>query len=68
MQMTAAGSSGARLKAPKLTSGDGASANGRDPPKLMCGRLSKFKDNLITPGEVPAQVEAPEGPPLIYSS
>jgi hypothetical protein len=31
----------------------------------MCGRLSKFKNNLITPDEAQAQVEAPEGPPLI---
>jgi hypothetical protein len=31
----------------------------------MCGRLSKFKDNLITFDEAPAHVEAPEGPPLV---
>jgi superfamily I DNA/RNA helicase len=53
------------LKALNLASGDGGTADGRDPLKLMCGRLSKFKDNLITPHEAPAQVEAPGGLPLI---
>jgi DNA helicase-2/ATP-dependent DNA helicase PcrA len=53
------------LKALNLASGDGGTANGRDPLKLMCDRLYKSKDNLITPDEAPAQVEAPEGPPLI---
>jgi hypothetical protein len=33
--------------------------------KLMCDRLSKSKDNLITPDEAPAQVEASEGQLLI---
>src|SRR6516164_6937757 len=46
------------LKALNLASGDGVMAIGRDPLKLMCGRLSKFKDNLITPDEAPAEVEA----------
>ena len=46
------------LKALNLASGDGVTAIGRDPLKLMCGRLSKFKDNLITPDEAPAEVEA----------
>jgi hypothetical protein len=31
----------------------------------MYDRLSKSKDNLITPDEAPAQVEVPEGPLLI---
>jgi hypothetical protein len=30
--------------------------------KLMCDRLSKSKENLISPDEPPAQVEVPEGP------
>jgi hypothetical protein len=30
---------------------------------FAAGRV--FKDNLITPDEAPADVEAPEGPPLI---
>src|SRR5438477_2095522 len=34
-----------------LASGEDAAAIGRDPLKLMCSRLSKFKDNLITPDE-----------------
>ena len=33
-------------------------AIGRDPLKVMCNRLSKFKDSLITPEEAPARVEA----------
>jgi hypothetical protein len=33
--------------------------------KLMCDRLSKSKDNLITPDEAPAQVEVLEGSLLI---
>jgi DNA helicase-2/ATP-dependent DNA helicase PcrA len=46
------------LKTLNLASGEDAAAIGRDPLKLMCSRLSKFKDNLITPDEAPAQVEA----------
>jgi DNA helicase-2/ATP-dependent DNA helicase PcrA len=42
------------LKALNLASGEDAAAIGRDPLKLMCSRLSKFKDNLITPDEAPA--------------
>jgi DNA helicase-2/ATP-dependent DNA helicase PcrA len=53
------------LKALNLASGDGVTAIGRDPLKLMCSWLSRFKDNLITPDEAPAHIEAPEGPPLI---
>jgi hypothetical protein len=33
--------------------------------RLMCDRLSKSKDNLITPDEAPAQVEVPEASLLI---
>lgn len=36
---------------------DGSAATGRDPVKAMCNRLSKFKDNLITPDEVGSRVE-----------
>jgi DNA helicase II / ATP-dependent DNA helicase PcrA len=46
------------LKGLNLAGGEAAAAIGRDPLKLMCSRLSKFKDNLITPDEAPAQVEA----------
>ena len=46
------------MKTMNLASGDDAAAIGRDPLKLICNRLSKFKDNLITPEEAPAQVEA----------
>jgi ATP-dependent DNA helicase UvrD/PcrA len=48
------------LKALNLAGGDGGTAIGRDPLnlKLMCSRLSKFKDRLITPDEAPAEVEA----------
>ena len=46
------------LKALNLAGGDGGTAIGRDPLKLMCSRLSKFKDSLITPDEAPAEVEA----------
>jgi len=31
---------------------------GRDPLKQLCNRIAKFKDNLITPDEAPARVEA----------
>jgi len=31
---------------------------GRDPLKVMCNRISRFKDSLITPEEAPAQIEA----------
>ncbi|HEY2610124.1 MAG TPA: UvrD-helicase domain-containing protein, partial [Reyranella sp.] len=46
------------LKTLNLAGGDGGTAIGRDPLKLMCSRLSKFKDSLITPDEAPAEVEA----------
>jgi DNA helicase-2/ATP-dependent DNA helicase PcrA len=32
--------------------------DGGDPLKQLCSRIAKFKDNLITPGEAPARVEA----------
>src|SRR5437762_1952740 len=46
------------LKALNLAGGEDGAAIGRDPLKLMCSRLSKFKDHLITPDEAPAHVEA----------
>ncbi len=46
------------LKAHNLQGGDEALMIGRDPLKVMCNRISKFKDNLITPDEAPARIEA----------
>jgi DNA helicase-2/ATP-dependent DNA helicase PcrA len=46
------------LKAMNLAAGEDGAAIDRDPLKLMCSRLPKFKDNLIAPDEAPAQVEA----------
>ena len=46
------------MKTLNLAAGDEGLQIGRDPLKVMCNRLSKFKDNLITPQDAPAQVEA----------
>jgi DNA helicase II / ATP-dependent DNA helicase PcrA len=46
------------MKAHKLAAGDEGIQIGRDPLKAMCNRLSKFKDDLITPQDAPAHVEA----------
>ena len=49
------------MKAMNLAGGDDrgeGNAIGRDPLKVMCNRLSKFKDSLITPENAAAQVEA----------
>jgi len=46
------------LKALNLVGGGEGVAIGRDPLKLMCNRLSTFKDNLSTPDEAPAWGEA----------
>jgi len=46
------------LKALNIVGGGEGVAIGRDPLKLMCNRLSTFKDNLITPDEAPAWGEA----------
>ena len=50
------------MKAMHLAGGDDRGGEditiGRDPLKVMCNRLSKFKDSLITPENAPAQVEA----------
>lgn len=45
------------LKALNLAGGGEGTPIGRDPLKLMCNRLSKFKDSLITPEEAPARIE-----------
>jgi len=46
------------MKAMNLVNGDDALTIGRDPLKVMCNRLSKFKDSLIAPEDAPGQVEA----------
>jgi DNA helicase-2/ATP-dependent DNA helicase PcrA len=46
------------MKAQGLDGEEGGDANARDPLKIMCNRISTFKDNLITPGGAAAWVEA----------
>jgi DNA helicase-2/ATP-dependent DNA helicase PcrA len=46
------------MLAMNLAAGDEGLVVGRDPLKVMCNRLSKFKDGLITPDEAPVRVEA----------
>lgn len=46
------------MKAQGLADGEEGDANARDPLKIMCNRISKFKDNLITPAGAAAWVEA----------
>jgi DNA helicase-2/ATP-dependent DNA helicase PcrA len=46
------------MKAQGLGGEEGGDANARDPLKIMCNRISKFKDNLITPAGAAAWVEA----------
>src|SRR5215472_695396 len=45
------------LKALNLADGEDGALIGRDPLKLICNQLSKFKDNLITPDSARAQTE-----------
>jgi DNA helicase-2/ATP-dependent DNA helicase PcrA len=45
------------LKALNLADGEDSAFIGRDPLKLICNQLSKFKDNLITPDSARAQIE-----------
>jgi len=45
------------MKALNLAAGEEAVV-GRDPLKVMCNRISRFKDSLITPEEAPARIEA----------
>jgi DNA helicase II / ATP-dependent DNA helicase PcrA len=44
------------MKAMNIEAGD--AGDGRDPLKQLCSRIGTFKDNLITPDEAPARVEA----------
>ncbi len=46
------------MKGMNLAGGEDAAAMGRDPLKVMCNRLSRFKDSLITPEAASARVEA----------
>lgn len=46
------------MKGMNLNAADGEASMGRDPLKLMCNRISGFKDALVIPGEVAAHVEA----------
>ncbi|MEK8121641.1 UvrD-helicase domain-containing protein [Methylocystis sp. IM4] len=46
------------MKALNLSSGEEGDTAARDPLKLMCNRIGKFKDNLITPSGAAAWVEA----------
>src|SRR5437016_1248115 len=46
------------LKALNLAGGEDGALIGRDPVKLICNRLSQFKDNLITPEGARAHIEA----------
>jgi len=45
------------LKALNLADGEDGALIGRDPLKLICNQLSKFKDNLITPDSARAHIE-----------
>ena len=46
------------MRAMNLAAGDETVSIGRDPLKLMCNRLSAFKDDLVIPAEAAAYVEA----------
>ena len=46
------------MKAMNLADGDDAVTIGRDPLKVMCNRLSSFKDALVTPADAEAHVAA----------
>jgi DNA helicase-2/ATP-dependent DNA helicase PcrA len=46
------------MKAMNLTSGDDETNGARDPLKLVCNRISKWKDDLVTPQDAPAAAEA----------
>ena len=45
------------MRSMNLAEGEDGVAIGRDPLKLVCNRLSSFKDNLVLPGEAGAYVE-----------
>lgn len=46
------------MKAQGLADGEEAESGARDPLKIMCNRIAKFKDNLITPAGAEVWVEA----------
>jgi hypothetical protein len=45
------------MKSMNLASGDDEGGSIRDPLKLVCNRISKWKDELITPADAPAAAE-----------
>ena len=45
------------MKSMNLASGDDEGGSVRDPLKLVCNRISKWKDELITPADAPAAAE-----------
>jgi len=46
------------MKAMNLTAGEDEGAGARDALKLVCGRISKWKDELVLPRDAPAAAEA----------
>jgi len=46
------------MKAPNLAGGGDETESGRDPLKIMANRISKFKDNLVTPQGAAAWIES----------
>jgi len=46
------------MKAMSLAAGDDEMSGARDPLKLVCNRISKWKDDLVTPRDAPAAAEA----------
>lgn len=46
------------MKAMNLTASDDESGGAGDPLKLVCNRISKWKDELVTPRDAPAAAEA----------
>jgi DNA helicase-2/ATP-dependent DNA helicase PcrA len=46
------------MKAMNLAAGDDETSGARDPLKLVCNRISKWKDELVIPRDAPAAAEA----------
>jgi DNA helicase-2/ATP-dependent DNA helicase PcrA len=46
------------MKAMNLAAGDDETGGARDPLKLVCNRISKWKDELVIPRDAPAAAEA----------
>ena len=46
------------MKAMDLAAGDDEMIGARDPLKLICNRISKWKDDLVTPRDAPGAAEA----------